>query len=388
MTKALYLDNAATSFPKPEAVYTAVDHYQRHLGAAFARGTRGQEQADSVVARCRRELSRLIDAKDDRCIAFTYNATDGLNLLLRGILRSNQRVVTTTLEHNSVLRPLHQLKEQRSLLVDFVPFDIATGELDLQQFSVLLHEHPTDWVVLNLVSNVTGIVQPLLQISDLVRNAGARLLVDASQAVGHVPVSVKDAGIHLLAAAGHKALVGPLGTGFVYVAPELHDELVSNRCGGTGTRSSEPEQPRTMPELLESGNLNMPGIAGLEAALSWRSTPDFMQRESAHRQRMCRLISGLIDIPGVDVPCSGTEAENTGVVSFDVPGTDPREVGMILDQSFGIQCRAGLHCAPRVHQTLGTAERGGTVRLSPGLFTTEDEIERALTAVRAVAEAM
>ena len=252
MTKALYLDNAATSFPKPEAVYTAVDHYQRHLGAAFARGTRGQEQADSVVARCRRELSRLIDAKDDRCIAFTYNATDGLNLLLRGILRSNQRVVTTTLEHNSVLRPLHQLKEQRSLLVDFVPFDIATGELDLQQFSVLLHEHPTDWVVLNLVSNVTGIVQPLLQISDLVRNAGARLLVDASQAVGHVPVSVKDAGIHLLAAAGHKALVGPLGTGFVYVAPELHDELVSNRCGGTGTRSSEPEQPRTMPELLES----------------------------------------------------------------------------------------------------------------------------------------
>ena len=257
-----------------------------------------------------------------------------------------------------------------------------------EQFSVLLHEHSTDWVVLNLVSNVTGIVQPLLQISDLVRSAGARLLVDASQAVGHVPVSVEDAGIHLLAAAGHKALVGPLGTGFVYVAPELHDELVSNRCGGTGTRSSQPEQPRTMPELLESGNLNMPGIAGLEAALSWRSTPDFTQRESAHRQRIRRLISGLIDIPEVDVPCSGAEAENVGVVSFDVPGTDPREVGMILDQSFGIQCRAGLHCAPRAHQTLGTVERGGTVRLSPGLFTTEDEIEQALTAVRTIAEAM
>ncbi len=384
----IYLDNAATSFPKAGVVYDAVDAYQRNNGAAYGRGTRGTDHADSLVQRCRHKLAQLIGAKDDRCVALTFNGTDGLNLLLRGFLRDGQHVVTTTLEHNSVLRPLEQLKTLASITVEYIPFDPSTGLLDIDQFSRALARRDVDMVVINAVSNVTGVLQPLKDMIQLAQSAGALILVDASQAIGHVPIDVKELNIDLLAAPGHKGLGGPLGTGFVYVAAGIHHRLLSTRCGGTGTVSESLTQPVTMPELLESGNLNMPGIAGLDAALSWRQMADYSKLETRHHEHTQLLMRELREIESVAVYADDPSSSRTAVVSFNVGQCEPQDVAMILSQSFDIQCRAGLHCAPLAHRTLGTEERGGAVRLSPGLFTTDDEIRQAISAVASIAEAM
>lgn len=385
---AIYLDNAATSFPKADVVYDAVDSWQRNSGAAFGRGTRGTEQADSIVQRCRHRLAELIGAKDDRCVAFTFNGTDGLNLLLRGCLREGQHVVTTTLEHNSVLRPLEQLKTLAAVSVNHVHFEAQNGMLQMDRLSQALSEQSVDLVVVNAVSNVTGVVQTLKDIIRRGHASGAPVLVDASQAVGHVPIDVEELQIDFLAAPGHKGLGGPLGTGFVYVAPEHHAGLVSYRCGGTGTVSESLTQPEKMPELLESGNLNMPGIAGLEAALAWRLTSEFADIETRHKELCRSFIDELRAIGGVTIYADDPQSYRIAVVSFNIGECEPQEVAMILNQSFGIQCRAGLHCAPLAHRTLGTDERGGTVRFSPGLFTTDEEIRQAVTAVASIAEAM
>ena len=380
-----YFDNAATGFPKPEVVYQAVDSYQRQVGAAFGRGTYGSDHADSVVARCRHQLAQLIGATDHDSVSFTFNATDGLNLLLRGILRRGDHVLTTTLEHNSVLRPLQQLRDLLQITVDFVSFDINTGLIDSHQFAQMCHARLPRLVVLNMVSNVTGIVQSLSELIPVARAAGAIVLVDASQAAGHVSVDVSALDIDLLAAPGHKGLGGPLGTGFVYVSPSIQARLISCRCGGTGTESASLQQPSRMPGLLESGNLNMPGIAGLNAALTWRNTEQYENLSQRYQRHIGELIHHLSKIYGVTVCCRESAARRTGVVSFYIDQAQPHEVALTLSDSFGIHCRAGLHCAPLTHRTLGTEPLGGTVRLSPGLFTTDEEINHAVRAVSEIA---
>ena len=381
----IYLDNAATSFPKPEAVYDAVDSYQRISGAAFGRGTHGADHADSVAERCRHRLAQLIGSGNPDCVAFTFNGTDGLNLLLRGILRGGDHVVTTTLEHNSVLRPLQQLQLQLPVTVDYVSFDPSTGTVAADQFRDACERHPPQLVVLNMASNVTGVPQPLAELVGIAKAAGSIVLIDAAQAVGHLPIDVETLDIDLLAAPGHKGLYGPLGTGFVYVAASRQDSIISFRSGGTGTESESLQQPTHMPQLLESGNLNMPGIAGLHAALVWRDSEEFKQLSRRHEQQIPRLIGRLHEIPQVTVHCEAASATGIGVISLNITGSEPHDVAMILSQSFEIQCRAGLHCAPLAHRTLKTELTGGTVRLSPGLFTTDQDIDRAVEAIQMIA---
>ena len=383
----IYLDNAATSFPKPEAVYDAVDDYQRHCGAAYSRGIRAEDHADTIVYECRQMLADLIGAPDASCVAMTFSATDGLNLLLRGLLRPGARVVTTTLEHNSVLRPLRQLQQLSDVHVTHVPFDPVTGMVSPDDFRAALRTGHVDLAAVSLVSNVTGIPQPIEELATAAHEAGAVVMADAAQAVGHCPVDVQRAGIDLLAASGHKGLLGPLGTGFLWAAPELHDRLIPVRCGGTGTHSESLDPPGQMPQLFESGNLNMPGIAGLKAALKWHVSEESRNLREAFRWRVRRLLDGLSRISGVTVLCSASAARSTGVISVTVRGYDSREAAEILYQSFGIRCRAGLHCAALAHDTLRTRECGGTLRLSPGLMTTDEDIDRALDAVNAVAAA-
>ena len=387
-SSSIYLDNAATSFPKADAVYEAVDSWQRNSGAAFGRGIRGADQADSVVEHCRHQLAQLIAADDHRSIALTFSATDGLNLLLRGILRPGQHVVTTMLEHNSVLRPLEQLRTLLPITVEYVPFDVQTGCIVPDTFAEALTRQKPDLVVLNAMSNVTGTVQPIRELLEAAQQTGARTLLDVSQIIGHLPIDVNDMGIDLLAAPGHKGLGGPQGTGFVYVAPALHEQMISVRCGGTGTSSESLQQPNHMPALLESGNLNMPGLAGLDAALSWRGTDDFAEHTLRHHQINEMLHQGLAEIPCVITYCGTNPRAVSGVASFNIEGADPHDVATILSQSFGVQSRAGLHCAPLVHQTLGTDIEGGTVRLSTGLFNTQQEIDQALEAIASVAAAL
>lgn len=387
----IYLDNAATSFPKPEQVYVAVDSFMRHCGAPFARGSHaGTADADRIVAQCRSRLATLIDAAHADELAFAFNATDALNLLLRGLLRQGDRVITTQLEHNSVLRPLEQLRTEVGITVDVVPVDPATGVVDVQQLAAAVGRAACRLVVVNHASNVTGIVQPLQQIISLAHDANALVLVDAAQSAGHISFSVRELGIDLLAAAGHKGLLGPLGTGFVYVNQRVQDQLISVRCGGTGTDSDSITQPQHMPHKLESGNLNLPGIAGLNAALEWLAATSVGQVHHDIAEHTNRLISGLQGIDSIRVYCAEDRdaANNCGIVSFNIQGIDCRETAMMLEQSFGIRCRAGLHCAPLMHKALDTSAIGGTVRFSPGPFTTAEEIDRTLEAVAVLAQSL
>mgnify|MGYP002628078080 CR=1 FL=1 len=384
----IYLDNAATSFPKPEAVYADVDAWTRRGGIAFGRGSHsaGNEAAQMVTV-CRSRLAQLLNAESSDRIAFTFNCTDGLNLLLRGILRSGDRVITTDLEHNSVLRPLQQLQSELNLDVVRVGFDRATGIVNEAAINNELSKAATRLVVLNHASNVTGVIQPAKSIAAAAQSAGALCLLDAAQTIGHLPVDLQDIGADLMATAGHKGLLGPLGTGLIYVRAGLDAELRPIRCGGTGTVSELLSQPETMPSKLESGNMNMPGLAGLNAAVQWLLQHDIAVLHDQVTTRVLELHQKLSAISGITTYSNPAETSNAGIISFTINGVDSHEAATILDQSFGIQCRAGLHCAPLVHETLGTLASGGTIRFSPGPFTTDEHIAATVQAVQQIARA-
>ena len=380
--RQLYLDNAATSFPKPESVYEASDQYMRQSGAAFGRGAHSSvDDAVHLVAECRRRVALILGASSSSEVAFTFNCTDGLNLLLRGILAAGDRVVTSTLEHNSVLRPLRQLQQEMELEVVHVDFDVNTGLIDEAAMVQQIQLRPTRLVVMNHASNVTGIVQPAQRLCKATHEAGALFLLDAAQTVGHLPFCVNQLGVDMLATAGHKGLLGPLGTGLVYIKAGIERQLRPIRSGGTGTSSESIVQPKTMPTMLESGNLNMPGLAGLNASTKWLIEQDISklhQHIAAHTER---LQVALAKLNNVTVHCSESGARNVGIVSFVIQGMDSREAAMILDQAFHIQCRAGLQCAPLIHKALKTEANGGSIRLSPGPFTTSDDIELTIESI-------
>lgn len=388
----MYLDNAATSFPKPEVVYTAVDQWMRNNGAAFGRGShRLTDSSGQMVQQCRVQLARLLGIPSADHIAFTLNCTDSLNLIIRGVLRAGDRVVTTSLEHNSVLRPLMQLQDEQNICVELAAFDPVTGTVDLDQFSQLVQAAKTKLVVISHASNVTGVVQPVDELTRAARSAGALVLLDAAQTAGHLPLNMQDLDVDFLAAAGHKGLLGPLGTGIVAVRPGCETALRSMRCGGTGSSSESWLQPSQMPQLIESGNLNLPGIAGLLASVTWLSERG-VQNIHNHTLAITEcLADGLSQIQSVTCYCrppgtlSGRPHRHTGILAFNIGDMDCRDAAMILDQSFDVQCRSGLHCAPLAHQVLGTSEAGGTLRLSPGPFTTTQDVTATIDAVAAIA---
>lgn len=386
----IYLDNAATSFPKPDAVYAAVDTYLRTNGASIGRGAHAAvAEASQMVEQCRQRIATLIDAESADRIAFTFNCTDGLNLLLYGFLDEGDRVVTTELEHNSVLRPLAQLKKERRLDVEYIPFNAKTGMVDPQDVIDQLRASATRLVVLNHASNVTGLVQPVQEIASAARELGCAVLLDAAQTAGHIPFSVRTLGVDFLATAGHKGLLGPLGTGAVYIREGCEGLIRPVRSGGTGTESESAVQPDVMPVKFESGNMNGPGLAGLNAALEWLNDTGINHLRTQADEQIVLLTSALKNIRGVKVCCeSAADTERvsqTGIVSFTVQDYDSREIAGILEGSFGIRCRSGLHCAPLVHQRLQTMENGGTIRFSVGPFTTPAELEFVADAVARIA---
>lgn len=383
-----YLDNAATSFPKPEAVYREVDTWMRRGGIAFGRGSHSAgNDAANMVAVCRTRLAQLLNAESSDRIAFTFNCTDGLNLLLRGILREGDRVVTTDLEHNSVLRPLRQLQDELKLDIVRVGFDPVSGIVNEAALKDELSKASTRLVVLNHASNVTGVIQPAESIAAAAHAAGALFLLDAAQTIGHLPVDLQKIGADLMATAGHKGLLGPLGTGLIYVREGLDKTLRPIRCGGTGTVSEQLSQPETMPTRMESGNMNMPGLAGLGASVHWLLQHDIAAMHADVTARVVDLHASLSAIKGIQTFGNPAATANAGIVTFTLNDVDSHEVATILDQSFGIQCRSGLHCAPLVHETLGTLGSGGTVRFSPGPFTTDEDLSAAIEGVKQIASA-
>ena len=389
---SIYLDNAATSFPKPESVYQAVDRCLRQDGAAFGRGAHaGSDRVRGIVDDARRAVSKLIDAESYKHLVFTLNCTDSLNIVLQGLLNSGDRVITTVLEHNSVLRPLHQLRQDRNIQVVTVGIDARTGLLDLDELRDELAEAPTALVAVTHASNVTGVIQPVRQIVELTHKAGGLVLLDAAQTAGHLPFSMQELDVDFLAAAGHKGLMGPLGTGILAIRPGLETRLRPFRLGGTGTNSELPQQPETMPQRFESGNLNVPGIAGLQAGVDWllqKSVAEVAHHTSTLYPILFNGLSQLENVRCVSAaPSDNRQDSAIGIVSIVVDGMDSRDVGMILDQSFQIECRTGLHCAPLIHKPLDTESLGGTVRFSLGPFNTPDHVATALEAMKQITAA-
>ncbi|MCA9064626.1 MAG: aminotransferase class V-fold PLP-dependent enzyme [Planctomycetaceae bacterium] len=384
----LYLDNAATSFPKPASVCDAVDRWMRTgFGAHGRTAGSASDSSQRIVEQTRVRVADLLGISSPDRVAFTFNCTDSLNLVLRGFLRPGHRVITTTLEHNSVLRPLRQLQQEMELDVAYVDFDPSSGEIDVDDLRTALRHKESHLVVMTHASNVLGTVQPIATASREAHEAGALILLDAAQTAGHQPLKMQELNVDFLATAGHKGMLGPTGTGILAVRSELESRLRPARCGGTGTQSERPDQPDTMPELFESGNMNMPGLCGLHAATAWLQERGITEIARQITSQTTELRNELRTIPEIDCYPADLRQDTSGIVSFNVRGTDCREVATILDQAFGIVCRAGLHCAPLVHQTLGTLAAGGTVRLSPGPFTTAEDIRQTVEAVRQIAAA-
>ncbi|MDD2335044.1 MAG: aminotransferase class V-fold PLP-dependent enzyme [Geobacteraceae bacterium] len=375
----IYLDNAATSHPKPESVYRAVDHALREIGTSPGRGgyRRGLD-ATRIVFGARESLAELFGIKDSSRLAFTSSATEALNLAIAGMLRPGDHAVTTTMEHNSVSRPL-RLAEKRGSSITRIPCD-RSGFLNPRDLAAALRAD-TRLIVLSHCSNVTGTVQLLAEIGHLATKSGVPLLVDAAQTAGVMPIDVTAMGISLLAAPGHKGLLGPQGTGFLYIAEGL--ELPPLVVGGTGGHSSGEEQPEEMPDRFESGTLNTPGIAGLRAGVEFILSTGIETIRKKEMSLARHLVEGLGRLRGITLYGPAPEKERGGIVSFTVEGRDPAMLGFTLDQEYDIEVRTGLHCAPWAHRTIGTYP-AGTIRVSPGWFTTDQEIETFLSTMHEI----
>jgi cysteine desulfurase family protein len=380
----IYLDNAATSWPKPESVYEAVDHYMREIGAPNGRsGYREAQQSNRIVERARRGVAELIGAKDSSHVIFGLNCSDMLNLAIRGVVQPGDHVVTTVCDHNSVLRPLRALREETDVTVKYVPCD-SEGYVSPDDVRAAIKPN-TRLVAVNHASNVTGAIQPVAEIGRLVRETEALFLVDAAQSLGHVPLDVNSIVADLLAAPGHKGLLGPLGTGVLYIRPGVERELKPLRMGGTGTQSDADRQPDELPQKYECGNHNLVGLAGLAAATDFLLAESIESIQSHHALLVRQLIEALKEIAGVTVHGPHSTTNRTSVVSITIDGYDPQELAAILEQTRNIQCRAGFQCAPRMHEALGTVAGGGTLRFSPGHTTTTTEIDTAITALQEIA---
>jgi len=372
--RPIYLDNGATSFPKPPSVASAMSHFLLEVGGSPGRsGHRLSQEAARIVFTCREALARLFGAPDARRIAFMPNATGALNTAIYGLLRPGDRVLASALEHNSTMRPLRDLERRGVISVESLPVD-AGGVLDLQGLEQALRSRPRLLATVH-ASNVTGAIQPLREIGALARAAGTLLLVDAAQSAGALPIDVEADGIDLLAFTGHKALLGPQGTGGLWARPGVEPEPLVR--GGTGSNSEQEEQPEFWPDRLESGTQNAVGIAGLLAGVTFIEKTGLAAIRSREEALTQRLLDGLLGARGITVHGPGSARERSPVVSVTFEGLVPSEAGFLLEEGFGVLTRVGLHCAPAAHRAIGTWPQG-TVRFSPGYFTTAADIDTAI----------
>ena len=381
----IYLDNAATSWPKPPEVLRAMaDFLERAGGNPGRSGHRLSVAAGRVVYEAREALAAFFNAPDPLRIIFTHNATHALNLALRGLLRPGDRVVTTSVEHNSVMRPLRDL-ERKGVEVVVVACgpDASLAPADMEAAV----EPGTRLVVVNHASNVTGTILPVAEVARLAHAAGALVLVDAAQTAGCLPIDVTAAGIDLLAFTGHKALQGPAGTGGLVIGDAVDaSRLEPLMTGGTGSNSESQDQPAALPDKLEAGTVNAVGLAGLHAGLRF-VTDRGIDAIRAHELELTHmLMEGLAGVPGVTLYGPAAAAERTATVSITVDGLRVSDVGLALDEDYGVLTRVGLHCAPAAHRTVGTFPEG-TVRMAAGVFTSADDVAKTVAAVKEIASA-
>jgi len=377
----IYLDNAATVYPKPpEILDAALDLYKRY---GVNPGRSGYDLClvgGDLVQTTRDTLTRFFGGTDSERLCFAYNASDALNILIQGMVNPGDHVVSTTVEHNSVIRPLNHLQRDGVITVDYVPTD-SNGRVDPDE--IVKHLRPeTKLVVVNHGSNVIGTIQPVAEIGRRCHERGIRFVVDTAQTAGVVPINAQEMNIDALAFTGHKSLLAPTGIGGVYVAEGV--EVKHTRYGGTGVRSAYPFHLDEYPFRLEVGTPNVLGILGLHEAQRHIAERGM---EAIYRDEMelfSTLQTGLIDIDGVTLHGTTQLTDRLPVLSLTVEGWDPADVGVLLDGDHNIACRTGLQCAPLIHEQMGTAPRG-TVRLSVGPMNTADDVEAAIRGVADIA---
>ena len=373
----IYLDYAATSGRKPEAVYEASDRVMREVSGNPGRsGHKISLEAGAIVAEARLLCSRLFHAPASETIAFGVNTTEALNLGILGMVEKGDHVITSSLEHNSVARPLEHLKDE-GVEVTKIRADLENG-VDPDAVEAAIKDN-TKLVVMTHISNVTGTVNDIAAIGDVCRRHGVSFLVDAAQSAGVRPIDVQAMKIDMLAFPGHKCLYGPQGTGGLYISPEV--DLRPLLTGGTGTQSELLHQPVSRPERYESGTLNVPGLAGLARGVDFILKTGVDAIEEKEYELTARLISGIRQYDNITIWGPQTAKNRAAVLSITIDGYEPQDISIYLDQIFDIAVRSGLHCAPYAHETLGTLDKGGTVRISPGYFTTEEEIDACIEAI-------
>ncbi len=374
-----YLDNASTAFPKPDRVHDAMSSFYRKLGVNPGRsGYDLAMEAGLVVDGTRRALNAFFNnpARDHNRLVFAANASDALNILIQGLVQRGDHVISTQLEHNSVLRPLYMLEQAGVIETDLVPFDGA-GFVDPDEIARRLRPS-TRLVVVNHGSNVLGTVQPVAQIGRLCRERGVLFAIDSAQTAGVVPIDMEAMRIDAVAFTGHKSLLGPTGVGGLAVGPDL--PLRSTRWGGTGVKSAVRAHLEEFPHRCEIGTLNTLGIAGLMAGQEWLRDRGQAAIRAHEMELTALLLDGLREIDGLTCYCAGADDRHLPVLSCNLAGIDAAEVGTILDAQYDIAVRAGLHCAPLVHERLGTTPTGA-VRFSIGPFNTRQDVELAARAM-------
>ena len=375
----IYLDNAATSWPKPEAVYHEVDRFMREIGATPGRGGhRREEEAMRIASEAREALACLFNAPDPQGVAFAMNATQAINMALKGLLHPGDHVVTSSIEHNAVWRPLKAL-ERQGVQVTAVPC-APDGTLDASSVEAALRPE-TRLVTMVHGSNVLGTILPIGEIGQICRDRGVLFLVDAAQTAGAYPIDVEGMGIDLLAFAGHKGTYGPHGTGGLVIRPGIALETWVE--GGAGVESASETMPEDFPARLEAGTQNAAGIAGLLAGVRF-VLEHGVERIRAHEmERTALLVDELRTVPALTILGPEDLAQRTAVVSVTVEGYMAEQLATVLDQVFDVATRAGLHCAPQAHQTAGTLNCGA-LRFSPGYFTTAEDVRHAVDALREI----
>ena len=388
-----YFDNAATSFPKPPEVAAAVLRSLTEVGASPGRGAYKEAiEAGRTLNRCRELINRLIHGESPDHVIFTLHTTDALNLAIKGLVHHHQsrhepvHVITTWMDHNSILRPLNEVRHRdKSLEITRIAVDPRSGKADPRAIREAIR--PSTRLVATIHgSNVTGAIQPVSEIGAICRERHVPLLVDAAQTIGHFPIDVQAMHIDLLAFPGHKSLLGPLGTGGLYLRPGMERLVDTLREGGTGSISERDVQPTHMPDKYEPGSHNAPGIAGLAAAVQWvldRGIEDLW----THEQQLTRImLDGLRNLPGLTVLGPENHVDRLGVFSLVIDGLEPADFAAVLEENFGILARAGMHCAPLAHQTLGSSASGGATRLSLGPFLTEADVRYAVASIAEICQ--
>lgn len=384
MDNLIYLDNSATTFPKPDSVYDFMCNFYRTKGVSPGRtGFDAAIETEEMVTNTRKMLTHLFNGDGDyNRLTFSYNASDSLNMIMQGLACEGDHVVTTMLEHNSVLRPLYHMTQAGIIETTYVPFDPVTGYVDPQDIKKAIRKN-TKFVIVNHCSNVIGTVQPVAEIGRICKEAGVYFVVDGSQSAGAVTVDMQQMGIDAFIFTGHKCLMGPTGIGGSYVMKDV--PVRYTRFGGTGVRSAQLTHLEEFPYRLECGTLNLLGVAGLNAGVRWITEKGIDTIHDSEMLLWDKLRKGVEDVPGVTTYCALNKENKNPVLSLNINGFESGDVGTMLDVDYNIACRTGLQCAPKVHEVLGTDKIHGTARLSIGPFNTEEHIDKAIEAITEIA---